>query len=336
MTRRLLPLLLALLASWPAYARAQQVVPVSNAPVVRIQMRSGSLTIRTWSKSQVAIESNAPVRARAVDAQTVANSLPPEIPIFVTPLQTPSGPILLPPETFPLEDILNSPHDGVLVFGGDAGADVTVTVPSSSALVWATVGRGSISLSDYHNGNFVTLVRNGALQLRNVSGDGYAEAARGRILAANSDFDRLRARTAVGNIIFEGCSSRQIVASSVQGSIAYDNGTFAPGIARFDSQNGNVAIGIARGGVLIDAHSAQGRIFSGFAGGAALTGTPTDAQTVVGPGGPVVTVNSQTGGIFLYDGSLRARGRLQGAWQPVRRLLGGHPLQKKLPHRGHI
>ncbi len=94
----------------------------------------------------------------------------------------------------------------------------------------------------------------------------------GSISVNNSTFNRIRVRTAAGNIVFENSNVRQIEASSVNGSIAYDNGTFVPGIARFESQKGNVAIGVAGGGARIDAHSGGGRIFSGFSGGAAVGG----------------------------------------------------------------
>jgi hypothetical protein len=334
-TRWIFVVLLALLASWPAHARAE-VISVSASPVIRMQMRSGSVTVRTWNKQQVQVESNAPVRARHIEAQAVENALPPEVPIFDTTIITADGPpLILPPETFALGSLVNSPHDGVLIFGGDDGADVTLTIPNSTALLLADVARGSITINGYRSGTFVALVRAGVLQLRNVGGDGYAQVARGPLVVRDSAFNRIRARTAVGNIIFENCNARQIVVSSVKGSIAYDNGTFVPGIARFDSQNGNVAIGVAGGGARIDAHSAGGRIFSGFSNGAAVTGSPTDAQAIVGPGGPVVTVNSQRGGVFLYNGTLRSRARLQGPWQPVGRILR-RPLQEKLPHRGHV
>jgi hypothetical protein len=334
-TRWLFPVLLAALASWPALARAQQVIPVGGSPVIRMQMRSGSVTIRTWNRQQVQIDSSAPVRARHVEAQAVSNALPPEITIFGTSIQTADGPVLLPPESFPLGSVLDSEHDGVLIFGGDQGADVTLTIPNSTALLWTVVGMGSITIDGYRGGTFVALVHTGALQLNNVSGDGYAEVVRGPLHVQNAAFNRIRARTAAGNIVFENCNARQIVASSVNGSIAYDNGTFVPGIARFESQNGNVAIGVAGGGALIDAHSTAGRVFSGFSTGAAVSGSTTDAQAIVGPGGPVVTANSLRGGVYLYDGPLRSHGRLQGAWEPAGRILG-RPLQQKLPHRRHI
>lgn len=297
-------------------------------------MRAGTLTVRTWNRAQVQIASSAPVQARSVPPQVVANALPPELTIFSTAIATPSGPVLLPPESFPLGSVLDAPHDGVVIFGGAEGADVTLTIPDTTALVWAVVNRGSISMQDYRGGELVAVVHTGFVRLRNVGGDAYAEVARGPLLVSNSAFNRIRARTATGNIVFENCNVRQVEASSVNGSIAYDNGTFVPGVARFESQNGNVAIGIAGGGASIDAHSPAGKIFSGFAGGAAVAGSPTDAQAVLGSGGPLITVNSQRGGIFLYTGTLRSQRRLQGAWAPVGRLL--QRSQQEFPHRRHI
>lgn len=336
MTRFTFVVLLALLASWPAHARAQQVFNVANTPVIRMQMRSGTLTIRTWDRNAVQVQSSAPVRARQFGPQAVANALPPEVTIPSTVIQTLNGPALLPPESFALGSVLDSPHDGVVIFGGDQDADVTLTIPTSTALIWAVVGRGGITLQNYRGGTFVALVHTGVLQIQNAGGNGYAQVARGPLFVKDSAFNLIRTRTAVGNIVFENSNVRQIEASSIDGSIAYDNGTFVPGIARFESQNGNIAIGIAGGGARIDAHSSGGRIFSGFEGGGAVSGSPTDAQAVVGNGGPVVTVNSGRGGVYLYNGSLRNHGRLQGAWEPIGRILRRAPLQQKFPHRRHI
>jgi hypothetical protein len=331
----LLSLLVALLASWPALARAQQVIAVGASPVIRLQMRTGSLTIHTWNRRQVQITSSAPVRARHLDPQVVADTLPPEVTIFDTSILTANGAIVLPPESFPLGPLIAAEHDGVLIFGGDRGASVTLTIPASTALLWTVVGAGSITIDGYRNGTFVALLHNGAMHLNDAGGDGYAEVARGPMFVQNAAFNRIRARTATGNIVFENCNARQILATSVNGSIAYDNGTFVPGIARFESENGNVAIGIAGGGALIDAHSAAGRVYSGFSNSAAVNGSETDAQAIVGPGGPVVTAASVRGGVYLYDGALRSHGRLQGAWAPVGKILT-RPLQKKLPQRRHI
>ena len=341
MTRITFSVLLALLASWPAFARAQQVIPVAFPPVIRMQMRSGTLTIRTWQRSAVSIDSTAPVRARHFGPGAVAAALPLEVTIPSSSVTTRDGTALLPAESFPLGPLVAEPHDGVVIFGGNAAANVTLTIPESTALVWALVGNGGITMQGLRGGTAVLLVRNGFIRMNDVAGDAYAEAARGPIFVENSAFNRIRARTAAGNVVFRNCNVRQIEAGSVAGSVAYDNGTFVPGIARFESQFGDVAIGIAGGGATIDAHSAGGRIFAGLGGNAAVSGSQTDAQAIVGGGGPVVTANSERGAVFLYDGSLRSRGRLKGAWQPIARLLQRpfekRPrLQQKLPHRGHV
>src|SRR5665213_2870012 len=44
--------------------------------------------------------------------------------------------------------------------------------------------------------------------------------------------------------VFERCRSKQIEATSVTGSIVYDGGAFDPGLARFESQSGNIALGV--------------------------------------------------------------------------------------------
>jgi hypothetical protein len=319
----------AIFAIAPASAQSGTnfTIPVQNAPVLRLQMRSGSVTIRTWDRTEVQIESSDPVDARHFGPDAVARALRGgDIPIFSTTVQTPDGALILPPEAFSVGSLANTSHDGVVVFGGDNGAELTLTVPNSTALIVAMVGRGRIHMQDYRSGAFVLLLHNGLLALDNVSGDGYIEVARGPIVVQNSAFNRIRARSAIGDILFENCNARQIEVSSVNGSIAYDNGTFVPGLARFETQAGNVALGIAGGGVQIGAHSASGRIYSDFSRGADVRGNSTDTQAIVSGGGPVVTASSQRGGVYLYDGAFKARPQLQQRWEPVNRLV-------RKPHR---
>jgi hypothetical protein len=309
----------ALFAAAPALAQnaTNLTVPAINPPVIRVQMRSGTLTIRTWDRPQVQIASTGAVDVRQFSAGIVQRAVRGgDIPIFSSTILTRNGPITLLPEEFPVPSLTDSPHDGIVVFGPDSGANVTLTVPSSTALLWAMVGRGRLHLQDYRNGAFVARVHTGALSLDNVSGAGYGEVARGAIVVSNSAFDRIRVRTAAGNILFTNCNARQIEVSSVNGSIAYDNGTFVPGLARFETLNGDVAIGVAGGGVQINAHAPSGQIHSQFAHGANLRGAPTDTQATVNGGGPVVTVSSQHGAIYLYDGTFRSRPQLQRRWQP--------------------
>ena len=301
-------------------------VPASEAPVIRVQMRSGTLIVRTWNQPQIHVTSTDQVITRAFGSTAVQRALHGgDVPVFATSVQSPTGPIALPPEDFSIGSLAAGDHDGATIFGGDSGATVTLTVPSNTAFLWVSVGGGAIRMQDYHAGSFLARVHNGTINLNNVSGAAYVEVARGRIAIANSGFDRIRARTAIGNIRFENCTSRQVEVSSVNGNIVYDNGTFAPGLARFESQNGNVAIGVAGGGVQIGAHSASGKIFEGFNNGANVRGSSTDAQATVGSGGPVVTASSTRGAIFLYDGALKSHPHVRGQWRAVGRVPNRRP-----------
>lgn len=314
-----------------AAARAESgtdlTIPVDGSPVVHLQMRSGNLTVQTWNQPQIHIASSVAVHAQHFGAGAVQGALRGgDIPIFSTTVQSAAGPVTLPAEDFAVSSLSDGAHDGVNILGGDNGANVTLTVPANTALLWAVIGRGQIEMQDYHAGSFVERVHNGGIHVQNVSGEGFLEVARGMIQASNSSFDRLRARTAAGPIEFSRCNARQIYVSSVNGNISYDDGTFAPGVARFESQNGNVAIGVGGGGVQIGAHSGNGKIFEGFAGGADVRGSGNDAQATVGGGGPVVTASSERGGVFLYNGALGPHPRTGRRFRAVGRPFKGRRL----------
>ena len=288
----------------PARAQnaADQSVATGPAPVIRIQARSADVTIRTWNRPTVEIASSAPFRAMHFGPQAVQRAFPGgDVTVFETQIQTVNGTVRLPQEDFPVDGIAGSPHDGVAIFGGDSNATMTITAPASSALVLAVVGRGGIHVSGYH-GAMVTQLHNGAIDVTGSSGQAYVETARGTISVTNSGFDRIRARTAIGNVFFSGCTVRQIEVNAVRGHITYDNGTFSPGLARFETQQGNIALGIASGGVQVGAHSNTGRIVSEFNRN---VGSQQDAQAVVNGGGPVVTANAGNGTVYIYSGSFK-------------------------------
>ena len=295
-----------------ALAQTPIVLPAGDAPVIRIMMRAGTLTVRTWNRSDVQVTSAQPALARSFRPEAVARALSGNIPIFATSVFPPGAQITLPQEQFALTSLPSGDHQGVLVQALDA--DLTVMIPAGTALLIANVQRGGVLVQDYRNGNFVLLLHNGPMRLRNVGGTGYAQVARGQLMIRDSSFDRIRARTAIGNILFEGCSSRQIQVSSVNGTIVYDNGSFQPGLARFESENGNVAIGVPRNGAQIGAHSSVGRIYSIIDGSPVRTGQ-TDAQ--VGTGRAIVTASSSHGSVLLYNGTLRAQRSLPPEWRPL-------------------
>jgi len=293
-----------------AHAQTPVVLPAGDAPVVRVIMRSGTLTIRTWNRTDVQVSSLQPVNARNFKPEAVARALTGSIPIFATSIFDPAGPITLPQEEFALTPLAAGPHEGISIQAADA--DVTLTLPAGTAFVLANVQRGRIDVQDYH-GTFTLLLHNGPMLLRNVSGTGFAQVARGQLVVTDSQFDRIRARTAAGNIVFENCNSRQIQVSSVDGTIIYDGGTFQPGLAHFETEYGSVAIGIGRD-AQVGAHSSVGRIYS-IVGGSGVRSGQTDAQ--VGNGHAVVTASSTHGAIFLYNGTLRSQPRLPAEWRPL-------------------
>lgn len=309
-------------------------IPVTSSPVVRVQVRSGTVIIRTWKQSQIQISSSDPVQAQHYEPQVVERALGSgDIPVFATTVLTAQGPLVLPPEDFSIGSI-GSGHDAVVIHAPDA-QNVVITVPDTTALLWTLVGRGQIQVNGYRSGTFFARVHAGRVQLTNVGGNGFVEVARGPVSVSDSALNRLRVRTALGNILFENCNARQIEVSSINGSIAYDNGTFTPGLARFESQNGDVAIGVAGGALQIGAHSANGKIYENIPN-ARVAGTQTDAQASVGTGGPVVTASSTGGSVYLYKGAFKTQ-RLPAQWRAVGRILKQRvPSQQKLPHNRHI
>ncbi len=312
----------ALLLRIPAQAQepssTDQIVAVGPSPIVRVQAQSGIVTVRTWDRPEVEIASSLPVDAHRFGAAAVERALPGgDVPILGMDVQSPQGPVRLQAEDFPVDGIAGAPHDGVVIFGGNVGNAITLTVPAATALVLAQVGRGAIHIQGVHTA-VVARVRNGLLNVMDSSGEAYLETARGQLVVTNSGFNRVRARSALGNVMFANCNVRQIEVSSIRGHIAFDNGTFAPGLARFETQEGNIALGIASGGLQIGAH-AGGRVVSAFDHGAGtISGTQNDAQARINGGGPVVTVNAAKGNVLLYSGSLKSKPHFR-QWLPQAR-----------------
>lgn len=303
-----------------------QSIPVGDAPVVRVDLQSATrLIIKTSERRSVEIESTGVVVSQHFNAQQVGAALRPQIDIFAATVQGRMGQITLLPENFVLPPLRGGQHDGVEIRGADTG-EVTITIPGSTALLIAHLERGRMVLRDYHEGIFISRVHNGSLMLNADSGAGFAEVARGLLVAQQSSFGRLRARTAVGNLLFEHCSARQIEVTSVLGNIVYDNGSFSSGLARFESLYGNVALGIGTGGVQIGAHSAAGRIYSSLDGRARVSGSGSDVQAQVNGGGPVVTASSGSGAVYLYGGSLRRERTMGNGWGVMRSIMSRrHP-----------
>lgn len=312
--------LLALLASLALVApvRADEQFDVGSSPVLNVQLGWGHLTIQTWDRPQVQISSDNPLDVQHLSPSEVDPREPKQFQISSQQVQTMHGPVTLPAESFVLPDIPGTQHDAIVARGG---GNVTITIPRDTGMVIAHMRAGQLTLAGYH-GIFVVHTRAAGISLNDVGGTGFVESLHGRIVATNSSFDRLRVRTATGNMLFQGCTSHQIQATSAYGSIVYDNGYFQPGLARFESEHGNVALGV-RGGAQIGAHSGAGHVISSFHAEAHVRGNPATKQATVDGGGPIVTATSRNGSVYLYSGSMnehpRVREQLNGSTRlPVR------------------
>lgn len=297
-----------------APAGAQQVA-TGAAPAVRIAVRAGRLVLHTWNRDAVAVSGGDDVMVRRFSSAAVARVLATgEVGIPFAQLLTAKGVVLLPPEEFSVRSA--APTEGVQIFvnGASAQSVVDVTVPASAPFLYAAVQRGQLRVTGY-DGTLVALVHTGAIAAQRLTGDAYLEAVRGAVVVRNSHFGHVRARTAAGPVLFERCVAAQIEASSVDGTVAYDNGRFLPGLARFESLNGDVVLGVARGSnARIAAHSAMGEIYQETGRSPSFRTSGDDAQAQFGAsGGPLVTASSQNGAVLIYNGrfaqhpNLRAR-----------------------------
>jgi hypothetical protein len=323
-------------------ARAdEEILENTAAPIVRIVIGEGDVTVRTWDREAISVDGDPSLTIERHPTQQSGRAVPIAIPAIALPGD--DGALALPPESFVTEPMEAGPRELVVIKSSAATprAPVTVVVPNDTPFLFARAGSGRLDVDDYRAGTLIAIARTGRLTLTNVGGTVFAQTLRGPIVARASNFDRIRARSLAGNVTFERCNVRQIEATTVAGSIVYDGGSFAPGLARFESIRGNVAIG-ASGGVQYGARTAgDGRVYTNFNGRAAVDARDGQTNATVGDGGPVVTATTQGGSVFLYDGSLRARAQqLPASWQPavdtlqrpaVRRHFEGSPAQRFAP-----
>lgn len=303
------------------YGRAAAADPavyaVGPSPVLNVNINGGAITIRTWDRQSVQVESTGDPQVQQFGAAAVGRNLPRELPVFAGTIDTPRGPLTLPEETFVLTPLASEPHDGVVVKGN--GGATTITIPQNTALVVVRSGSALVNIDGYRNGTFFVRVQNGAVHVQNCGGEGFVQVMRGPVVINDAAFSRLRARTAQGNMIFEHVRAKQIEASSVAGSMIFDNGSFEPGLARFETQYGHLAMGIGSGDVQIGAHSNAGRIMTDFTRHANVESRGTDGTVSLGSNGPNVNV-SAGGGVFLYDGSLATRANHGQGWNQLHQL----------------
>ncbi len=307
-----------------APARADEQFDVGPSPVINVNVTRGQVTIQTWDRPQVMISTESSPYVQHLTPEEVDPGIPRQMQMASHRVATEHGPVTLPAESFVLPDLQGAKHDAIVIRGR---GNMTINIPRGTALVLAHLRAGRLTLDNYH-GVFITHVRAAQIALNDVTGTGFVESLKGRVVAKNSTFDRLRVRTATGDMLFQNCTSQQIQATSTYGSIVYDDGSFQSGLARFESEHGNVALGV-RGNAQIGAHSGAGHVESSFADAAQVHGDPTTKQATVGGGGPVVTATSKNGSVYLYSGSMNehphVRQELSGSTQLPMRLQNAPP-----------
>jgi len=308
-------LALVVLSAVAPVAAAPLTVDVTAGPIVLIQ-HTQPITISTWDREQIAVDAGgeAPVvqRRPTHNAGTTATA-PYSVPIPAASVMTAEGNIIdLGAEDFPVQIPAGS-HETVRIQVPPTAANVTIPANTS---VLSINGNGATRIQNYH-GQLIAQQRAGPLMLNNVSGDAFLQNLRGQIFVVDSNFDRLRTRTALNNMVFQRCNVKQIEATSNRGSILYNNGTFQPGLARFETVTGHVALGV-NGGANIAVKGQPGQIYQNFGRPTQFFDRNGEANALVGGGGPLVNIFTQQGRVYLYDGSLMNKRALPSNWGQIR------------------
>jgi len=285
------------------------------------------VTIKGWDRPDIQFDTDdetAQVTRRPVTFGTVENPLSVPIPTLNISVRDPgtgaATPGTLPPEIFPYaSDFRAGVHDTVRIVTA-ADSHVTVTVPTSTALLVARIrnGTGILDVDDYHGGTLFATSGGGLTRLTDVMSVAFLQQLNGRLEVTDSSFDRVRARSNNATVDFEHDRARQIEVTSVSGNILFDNGTFDPGLARFESTNGSIGIGVATG-AQIAARSTDGHVYSMWDQRTPIDQRgDNDVSATIAGGGPVVNAVTGRGNVYLYDGTLASRPALAPEWRPMR------------------
>lgn len=337
---------LACLTVPPAPAPAAiSALDVGDQAVVRVFMRGKSnvVEVRVWDRPTVQVES-ADFPSPIVEHSTIAfgslrNPLSQQVPAQLYAIHESNGATgigqTLPPEEFPYQAFRPGVHDVVRVTANQGGARLVVTVPASTGVLDLRVGGGQTTVAGYRGANLYVLQGQGRVELMNATTTAFVQLNYGLFYAVDGTFDRIRVRGIGAHDVFERCRSKQIEASSISGTIAYDGGTFDPGLARFESQSGDIALGVNAPAQLMG-RSDTGHVYTMFDqrnGASVDQHGDGDATASVGSGGPLVNALSTHGNVYLYDGTLSNRRAVAPEWRPVHQLFNGRRLPPPPPPR---
>jgi len=296
-----------------------------------VRGRGNEITIRTWDRGTVQVEyadENAPVvghRVADFGTRAVVQQIPPQLYALRDREGLPNASGALAPEEFPYAGFRGGSHDVVRIDAPE-NSRLIVTVPSSTGILALRAGGSQTNVEGFHGANLLVIQNQGRVQLVNSATTAFVQVNNGVVYAADSTFDRLRVRGVTAHDVFERCRSKQIEATSVFGSIVYDGGSFDPGLARFESQTGNIALGVSSAAQL-NGRSGEGHVYTMFdrrAGANVEQHGDGEAVATVGGGGPLVSAISARGNVYFYDGSLLSRRSVAGEWRTVHQLFNAH------------
>ena len=321
----------AAIARIPALGAQSATIGVTDQPVVEIVARAPrtQIIVRSWDRPAIGLDSSD-------DRTTLDHEMnrfgpggrPLGVQIPPAAYDAASGePTVVPPEDFPYAAFRPGMHD-VVTIAAPGGAHLVVTVPSTTGVLDVMSAGGSTEVEDYRGDNLLVVQRQGSIALTADRTAAFVQLNRGRLVARDDQFERLRARSNTAALIFAGCYSGEIEATTISGPIVYDDGEFDAGPARFDSLKGDIALGTSAP-AQIAGRAQSGRVYTAFGRGASVDQrSPGVAIATVGAGGSLVNAISALGDVYLYDGSLRGRRDLPAPWRKPQRQLAGPPRQR--------
>jgi len=322
-----LVLLLAVMVARALTARAAAGYDVGDQAVVNliVRGRANDIDVRMWDRPTVLVDSgdDTPTVTRRETTFGANRGLVLQVPAQLVPVRTPDGVTTaqgaLPPEEFPYAGFRPGRHDVVAV-DAPQGSRIVLTVPSTIGLLVVRVGGGRTIVENYHGANLVVIQNQGRVQITGAATTAFVQMNEGTLYAADDAFERVRVRGVGAHDIFERCRSREIQTTSVSGSIVYDGGSFDPGLARFESGSGEIALGVTSGAQLAG-RAVEGHVYTQF-----NARTPVDqhgdgdATAFVDGGGPLVSAITERGNVYLYDGSLLGRRVTSPEWRQLHQL----------------
>ncbi|HYW55289.1 MAG TPA: hypothetical protein VE826_15050 [Dongiaceae bacterium] len=294
---------------------------------VIVRGRGNDVTVRVWDRPSVQVdyadEAQPALDKRTLPFGTLRYPLAAQIPPQLYTLRSGEGigAGTMAPEEFPFAGFRPGPHDVVRIEAPE-GSRLVVTVPAGTGILRLGIGGGQTSVEGYRGANLFVIQGSGRVQVTGATTTAFVQMHSGAFYAADSTFDRVRVRGIAAHAVFERCRSKQIEATSVTGTIFYDGGSFDPGLARFESQTGSIALGVTSGAQL-SGRSSEGHVYTLFdRRGTASVDQRGDGEAVatVGGGGALVNAISGRGNVYFYDGSLLSRRATTGEWRQLHQL----------------